>query len=301
MELDISNVESVQQSIDDYAPDILVNLEHFGSPLQENEPNRLYKFNAEGAKNLALVTRTKNIPIVHVSSDAVVEGSSIAPLIELHATTSETPFSHTVLEGENSIALNPMHVILRVPRVISNYGQNFLNQVFEKAQSTSVIECISDYTASQITSKEVVRALDKILLSMENLTYGIFHVACRGMATDSDIATEAFRLSSVSVKVIPVSKHRKRETSSLPDFRILDTTKFQMVYGFMPIHWKNALLEILSERKKFPVKVGDKVILGEDVGVIVSMDWSLQKVWIVLPDTMEDVLELQFDDLIQHD
>jgi hypothetical protein len=61
------------------------------------------------------------------------------------------------------------------------------------------------------------------------------------------------------------------------------------------MHWKSALMEVIKERKISPVKVGDKVLVGDTRRVIVSTDW-LRKIARIAPESnIDDSVEISFD------
>ena len=53
----------------------------------------------------------------------------------------------------------------------------------------------------------------------------------------------------------------------------MSSEKFAETFGLFPLHWKNALTEVIKESKIIPIKVGDNVMLEGVPHVVVTTDW----------------------------
>lgn len=75
IDLDISNITSIEKKIDDVKPDYIINCAALTN-LDQIELNSIsaYAVNAYGAKNLASVSYKKKIKFIHISTDSVFDG-----------------------------------------------------------------------------------------------------------------------------------------------------------------------------------------------------------------------------------
>lgn len=284
-EVNLTSSRSLSKAIDTYQADIVVNLIHYDNRNEEKFPFLNY------AKSIRDAVESKGSLLLHLSSDRVLGSSQVMISEEADCLEDEYALAEKILSGYSECC------ILRIPStLLCNGEKDLLEILFQRAQKNSTLECIVDSAISVITLNETCIALEKIIASFER---GIFHFACSGMCTEYSIAEEAFKLSSLAVKLVGISKEKRRATKDFPEMRILDTMKFQQRFRYIPSHWKWSLVSIISKRKKFPVKVGDKVVLGDITGIIVSLDWELQTVWIADIDTLDTVIELKFEDLTQ--
>ena len=76
---------------------------------------------------MARARRSRDVPLVHISTDFVVDGTKPSPYVEDDNTNPIGVYGRTKLEGENAIrALWDKHVVLRTSWVYSPWGTNFV-------------------------------------------------------------------------------------------------------------------------------------------------------------------------------
>ena len=95
--------------------------------LAEGEPVFAYHINANGAEALARAAARLRIPIVHLSTDYVFDGTLDRPYCEEDPPCPINAYGLSKLRGEQLVAAaNPNHAILRTAWVYSPFGRNFV-------------------------------------------------------------------------------------------------------------------------------------------------------------------------------
>ena len=103
-DLDITNEENVIDFIDENSPEVVINAAAY-TAVDDCETNydEAYAVNAIGPKNLAVACKKQDIPLVHISTDYVFDGSKRTPLLENDALGPQSAYGKTKLEGEKFI------------------------------------------------------------------------------------------------------------------------------------------------------------------------------------------------------
>ena len=75
-QLDITNPAQITEVFESYQPDILINAAAYTQvDLAENEPELAFAINRDGVANLAKACKVLDIPLLHISTDYVFDGS----------------------------------------------------------------------------------------------------------------------------------------------------------------------------------------------------------------------------------
>src|SRR5262245_1125235 len=83
LRLDITRFDAVRQAVQTSHPDVVLNAAAFNNvDGAESDPQAAYRGNALGPRNLAVVTAAHHVPLLHVSTDYVFDGTSTRPYHE---------------------------------------------------------------------------------------------------------------------------------------------------------------------------------------------------------------------------
>ena len=185
---------------------------------------------------------------------------------------------------------------LDLPEIDSNVHSPELNKLLDDL-TTLLVKVID----TENVSKEDEDQFDEIyrryaeLSDLDKSKSGIYHFAGLGKTTWKDFAEEIFFQTKVSVIVNSVKSSSWYSKVSRPTNSYLSSEKFAETFGYFPAHWKNALKEIIMERKIVPVKVGDFVNFENKQHIIVSTDWLKRIARIANPLDMEKSVEIPFE------
>jgi dTDP-4-dehydrorhamnose reductase len=127
-ELDLLSPETVQPALINVRPDIVVNAAAYTAVDQaEKEPEVAMAVNARGSSAVADAAWTLGVPLIHLSTDYVFDGSKATPYVEEDAAAPANVYGATKLAGEQAVAAaTPDHVIVRTAWIYSPYGKNFV-------------------------------------------------------------------------------------------------------------------------------------------------------------------------------
>jgi len=161
-QLDITQLNQIQKYFQQY-PDIniVINAAAYTAVDQaEDEITKAYAVNRDGVKNLALICREKNIPLLHISTDYVFSGDADNGYREADEPGPLSVYGRSKLEGEEILrSIWNKHVILRVSWVFGRYGHNFVKTIL-KLENITHEELASKVGKNRSTITNILRLLD---------------------------------------------------------------------------------------------------------------------------------------------
>ena len=303
-ELDISDIQKIEETVISMKFDAILNLAAYTDveKAESLETEKCFKANSLGPQNLARICKRLNIPLIHISTDYVFDGSKEESYVEEDDENPLNDYGRTKFVGEKFIQEEcDWYYILRVSWVYSNHTKNFFTTMLNLAQERNELNVVEDQTGSPTSTKEICRAIDSVLLNLEPSLSGIYHFSGNGKTTWKDFAAEIFRQCRVPMKINGVLASSWPSKVKRPVNSYMSSEKFSKAFSYRPMHWKNALTEIVSERKILPIKVGDRVITEGVEHVIVSTDWQKRVANLSPIDDMKKTVEFPFDILIHNE
>jgi dTDP-4-dehydrorhamnose reductase len=252
-QFDLTDAASVAAAFEHLAADLIVNTAAYTAVDRAEEDEAVARaVNAEGAERVAQACARVGIPIIHLSTDYVFDGSKRSPYVELDATGPMNAYGRSKCEGEARVAhACAQHIILRTAWVHSPFGQNFVKTMLRLADQRKEIGVVDDQLGSPTYAPHLAAA---ILTIAERLVsdpgagrWGTYHAAGTGEASWYDVARATFAASralggpSAAVHGIPSTDYRvaaKRPMNSR-----LDTEKLAAAFGVCLPDWRSGVAE----------------------------------------------------------
>ena len=233
-------------------PDVVVNAAAYTAvDKAESEPEVADAVNGTGAGAVAEAAAAIGVPVLHVSTDYVFDGSKPTPYREDDAVAPLGVYGRSKLAGEHAVAkANPRHVILRTAWVYAPYGSNFVRTMLRIASTKPEVGVVADQHGCPTSALDIAATLigvaAKIVAEPENLELrGVFHMAARGEAVWADVAEAVFAASrerggpATQVKRITTAEFPTQ--ARRPANSRLDCTKLSQVYGIVLPEWRASL------------------------------------------------------------
>lgn len=255
-ELDLELPESIERAILDAAPDVVVNAAAYtGVDKAEDEPERAFRINAEGAGEVAAAARRVGAPVIQISTDYVFDGRSSGPYAEESPTGPLNVYGRSKLAGEEAVrAANPDHVILRTAWVYSPFGRNFVKIIMAAAQNNDALTVVDDQFGSPTSALNLA---DGILSILDRWRGGVraglgetFHLAGSGTASwygfAEAIMAECKRLGLPGAEVRAIRTADWPTKALRPANSALDSSKFGRTYGYRAPDWRVSLRPVVE-------------------------------------------------------
>ena len=206
--------------------------------------------NADGAGVLARGAAAAGVPLVHVSTDYVFDGS--APLdeagnprayLERDQTGPQSVYGITKLEGERQVlAASRRHAVARTAWLYGVDGANFPATMLRLAAERDAVQVVTDQVGSPTWSGHLAPALLGLL---ERGVAGIVHLTGGGHVSWNGFAREIFRQAEVDCRVEPTTSEQFVRPAPRPAWSALETERDDV----LPLPpWQDGLAGYLAAR-----------------------------------------------------
>ena len=211
--------------------------------------------NAAGPALLAAHCARRGIPLVHISTDYVFDGSKGAPYVETDPTAPLGVYGATKLAGEQAVmAAWPRTVILRTAWVYSATGRNFARTMLGAARKTDTLRVVADQRGCPTTAADLAAAIVAIAPRLsdgwEDGLAGIYHAAGGGETTWHGLAValfeEAARHGMKMPTVTPIATSDWPTPVRRPADSRLDCGKLARVFGVALPHWRDSVAPVVD-------------------------------------------------------
>lgn len=201
--IDLLDADSHLSAMDQFAPDAVINAGAFTSvDGAETEPDAAHAMNARGPRDLAMACASRDVPLIHMSTDCVFDGTKDAPYT-LHDTPNPLGvYGQTKLDGERAVReMAEKSLVVRVSWIFSRFGGNFVRTMLKVAQTRDTVSVVSDQIGCPTHAPDLAVAL--IAMAEKAIApgfdgWGVYHLAGKG---ETDRAAMTRRIFDVSAGV----------------------------------------------------------------------------------------------------
>ncbi|MEO1660839.1 MAG: dTDP-4-dehydrorhamnose reductase [Pseudomonadota bacterium] len=256
--LDITEPDSVASIVSYLHPDIIINAAAYTAvDMAEDDEENAYLVNAIGARNVALSAKTAKIPVLHLSTDYVFDGTNQSAYLEDAPVAPMSAYGKTKEAGEQLVrgALGP-HLIFRTAWVHSPFGNNFVKTMLRVASKRDEIRVVADQTGTPTYANDIAKALLHVCTMIENepdpddVCWGTYHLVSQKSTNWADFAAEIFkhsqRRSGPSAKVIKIQSSEYPTKAHRPKNSVLSTNKLKADWNIELPDWKQGVLECVE-------------------------------------------------------
>jgi dTDP-4-dehydrorhamnose reductase len=255
---DFTNLEGLADTVRRVQPDVIVNAAaHTAVDKAESEPEFARLINALAPAVLAQEAIKLGAWLVHYSTDYVFNGGGHQPWIETDATGPLSVYGQTKLQGEQAVATNSKHLILRTSWVYAARGGNFAKTMLRLAAEREALTVIDDQLGAP-TSAELLADVSAHALraAMANPKLaGLYHCAAGGETSWHGYAQFVLAqaqalghtLKAGPEQVSPTTTASYPTPAQRPLNSRLNTTKLQTAFGLTLPHWQQGVARMLTE------------------------------------------------------
>jgi dTDP-4-dehydrorhamnose reductase len=220
-QLDISHLAAVRDVIAAHRPALVINAAAFNDvDGAETRSDEAYAGNALGPRNLAVVTATGGMPLLHVSTDYVFDGTAQRPYTEFDPTNPRSAYGRSKLAGEEAVrTLNQRHYIVRTAWLYSTVGRNFAKTICGLADRPEV-RVVSDQYGSPTYVPHLAAALVQLV---DSGAFGTYHLAGNGGTSWFELTRTLYRGLGITTPVRPVATTEFPRPAARPRYSVLTT------------------------------------------------------------------------------
>lgn len=252
-QMDLTNAQSITEMLSTRPWSAVINCAAYTAvDRAENDAELAERVNAVAPAIFAAESAKLDIPIIHVSTDYVFDGTKDAPYVEDDEVNPLGVYGRTKEIGESAVrSLNPRHAIIRTAWVVSAGGTNFVNTMIRLASERPEISVVNDQIGSPSSASDIAQALLTVA-QQPSARYGTWHFVNAGEGSWYDLAARIFAGMKQRGLTIPnlhaISTSQYPTPARRPSNSRLSTAAIQRDFGIAPRHWHDAIDEILAER-----------------------------------------------------
>jgi len=244
-EADIADANAVREAIARHQPALVVNAAAYTKvDLAETDVEAARRGNDIGPALLGEACAAAGIPLVHVSTDYVFDGTKPTAYVETDAVSPASSYGRSKEAGERALrAATPRHVILRTSWVYSEFGHNFLKTILRLAATRDELRIVADQRGCPTSTLDLAEAVLSIaprLIAGEDV-WGTYHFAGSGVTTwhgfASRIVAAQTPFTGRSPRVTPITTAEYPLPAPRPANSELDCSLFARTFGIRARPW----------------------------------------------------------------
>ena len=244
-EADIADANAVREAIARHKPALVVNAAAYTKvDLAETDVEAARRGNDIGPALLGEACAAAGIPLVHVSTDYVFDGTKPTAYVETDAVSPASSYGRSKEAGERALrAATPRHVILRTSWVYSEFGHNFLKTILRLAATRDELRIVADQRGCPTSTLDLAEAVLSIaprLIAGEDV-WGTYHFAGSGVTTwhgfASRIVAAQAPFTGRTPRVTPITTAEYPLPARRPANSELDCSLFARIFGIRARPW----------------------------------------------------------------
>ena len=242
--LDVTDGWAVRDAVAASHADAVVNAAAYTAvDRAEREPDLAFAVNRDGARHLAQACRQRGVPLVHLSTDYVFDGTLDRPFAPDDPVSPVNVYGASKAAGEDAIRdAWGRHVIVRTAWVFSRYDGNFVSTMWRLAAERDRLAVVADQWGHPTAAADVARTVVAAARRALDGVSGTYHVAGSELATWRDLAAAAVAVQgvpTVPVDPIPTSEY---PTDAVRPTRVeLSLVDSLETLGIDPFDWRKSL------------------------------------------------------------
>lgn len=256
-ELDLTDPASVARALAAAAPDVVVSAAAYTAvDKAETEVALAHAVNGVGPSAVALAAKTLGVPLIHISTDYVFDGTLDRPYLETDPTGPTGVYGASKLAGEQAVlsTYREGSAILRVAWVYSPFGGNFVKTMLRLAADRDMVSVVADQIGNPTSALDIA---DGILIVATNLMRDpdpklrdVFHMTAADEASWADFAQGIFAASAAhggpSAQVTRITTAEYPTAATRPANSRLDCARIAQVHGVALPAWQRALGSVVT-------------------------------------------------------
>jgi dTDP-4-dehydrorhamnose reductase len=238
-------------------PDIVINAAAYTAvDAAESNQAAAAAGNHTGPAHLAALCAGAGVPLLHVSTDYVFDGTKGAPYLVEDATNPTGVYGATKRYGELAIlASGAPAVILRTAWVYAAHGKNFARTMLNAARRTSQLRVVADQRGTPTAATDLAAAILDVAMMIFSDGWkakyrGIYHATGAGEATWFEFANEIFAAAAAAVpapQITPIATADWPTPARRPADSRLDCGKLEAMFGVRLPAWQDSLAPIVRD------------------------------------------------------
>lgn len=257
--LDLADSRACQAAVQRHRPDWVINSGAYTAvDRAESEPALAHAVNAAAPRALAEALQLTGGRLLQLSTDFVFNGQQGSPYRPEQPRDPLGVYGASKAAGEEAVeaVLGPhgRGVVLRTSWVMGPVGRNFALTMLrlhrERAPVEQTLAVVADQVGGPTSTHTLAAACWRLLA--RGISAPVLHWCDAGAASWYDVAVAVGELGSGlgllerSAAVLPITTEAYPTPARRPGYSLLDCSGSRELLGLEPIHWRQALRQLLE-------------------------------------------------------
>jgi dTDP-4-dehydrorhamnose reductase len=247
--VDLTDAASLEAAVDAHRPDAVVNAAAYTAvDAAETDEAAAFALNAEGPGALARILARRGIPLVHLSTDYVFDGTLDRPYREDDRVGPTSVYGRSKLAGEEAVlAAGGPAIVARTAWVYAPFGKNFVRTMLRLGAERDHLRVVADQRGNPTSALDIADAVIALLERRDGWAEGgeIVHLAGTGETTWHGFAEAIFALSPHRPRVEAIATADYPTPARRPANSRLDCTRLRDRHGIALPDWQDSLAEVM--------------------------------------------------------
>lgn len=201
-ELDVGDRDAVMQAITSSTPDAVAHCAAWTAvDACESDPDRAFRVNALGARNVAEACSRVGAHLLYVSTDYVFDGEKHDPYVEWDTPNPRSVYGRSKLGGE--IEAGDAATIMRTSWVCGEHGANMVKTILRLSNEHDTLTFVDDQRGHPTLADELAKMIARLLVDRRP---GVFHVTNQGAVSWFEFARAVLSAAGLDpARVLPIS------------------------------------------------------------------------------------------------
>ena len=210
----------------------------------ESNVEMAYQANALAVLNLVRIANDLEAVLVHISTDYVFDGKTLAPYTEESQPMPLSVYGNSKLAGEYLVRSSARkYFLIRTSGLYGNAGSrgrggNFVETMLAKARNREGIQVVNDQVLTPTYTVDVAHQIAAILATAH---YGLFHMTNEGSCSWYEFALRIFQLAGVDADVTPTTSDLYKTPAIRPRYSVLENARLKSLGLNRMRNWREAL------------------------------------------------------------
>jgi dTDP-4-dehydrorhamnose reductase len=250
---DLLDSQVCADAIRSHAPRAVINAAAYTAVDRAEEEEALATIiNGDAPAAIAQACVELGIPLIHISTDYVFDGTGERPWQSDDPTDPQNAYGRSKLEGEIGIRNSgAVHAILRTSWVVSAHGANFVKTMLRLSDTRDALSVVTDQIGGPTPACDIAVASLKIAgqLIDDPSKSGTYHFSGAPDASWAEFAYEIFAQAGKAMTVTPIPTAEYPTPAQRPLNSRMDCRKTEQVFDIARPDWREGLHVILNEIK----------------------------------------------------
>jgi dTDP-4-dehydrorhamnose reductase len=254
-DFDVTEPSEVKKAVGQAGVSLIINASAYTAvDTAESEPEVAFAVNRDGPAYLAISCDEIGIPLIHISTDYVFDGSKSDPYLETEPVSPLGIYGKSKAAGETEIR-NTLkeHIIIRTAWLYGLHGNNFVKTMLRLGKEKEILSVVADQYGCPTYAADLADAILAIATKISerrNVTWGTYHYCGKGVTSWHGFAQAIFDLANhydrFQVKeVMPITTSDYPTPAQRPVNSGMDCSLLTKNFGISLRPWQESLADMV--------------------------------------------------------